>query len=108
MARNAPAPFLVLRQVGRCSAARYLPSGVLERSRVSANIEDLTCRACRTTFATSFNGYNKDAQEILGHHSPAFTLAVYRRPIATRKQRAVNALDRRLNVVPMRKKRGAA
>jgi integrase len=82
--------------------------GILERSRTAAEIPDLTYRMCRTTFATLFEGDIKDAQEILGHHSPAFTLSVYRRPIAARQQRAVNALDRRLNVVPIRKKRGAA
>jgi integrase len=58
---------------------------------------------CRTTFATLFEGDIKDAQEMLGHHSAAFTLQVYRKPIFARQQRAVEELDSRLKVVPIRK-----
>jgi hypothetical protein len=50
-----------------------------------------------------FEGDIKDAQEMLGHHSAAFTLQVYRKPIFARQQRAVEELDSRLKVVPIRK-----
>jgi hypothetical protein len=39
----------------------------------------------------------------MGHHSPAFTLAVYRKPIEERQRAAVEALDRRLKLVPKSK-----
>jgi hypothetical protein len=59
---------------------------------------------CRTTFATLFEGDVRDAQEVLGHHSPTFTLQVYRKPIAARQQGAVDAMGNRLrNVVTIRK-----
>jgi integrase len=80
---------------------------IVERARAVAQIPDLTFRMCRTTFATLFEGDIRDAQAILGHHSAAFTLQVYRKPIATRQQTAVEDLDRRLKVVPI-KKTGAA
>ena len=73
---------------------------MVEAARPVAKIPDLTFRMCRTTFATLFEGDIRDAQEILGHHSPGFTLAVYRKPIAARQQGAVDAMDQRLrNVV---------
>ena len=50
-------------------------------SRKAAKIPDLTFRMLRTTFATLYNGDLKDAQEILGHHSAAFTLERYRKPL---------------------------
>lgn len=74
-----------------------------DEARTAANIPDLTFRMCRTTFATLFEGDIKDAQEMLGHHSAAFTLQVYRKPIFARQQRAVEELDSRLKVVPIRK-----
>jgi integrase len=61
---------------------------------------------CRTTFATLFEGDLRDAQEILGHHSEAFTLRVYRKPIAERQRRAVEDLDARLKVVEIKRKAG--
>lgn len=45
----------------------------------------------------------RDAQEILGHHSATFTLQVYRKPVSARQQKAVDELDSRLKVVPIRK-----
>jgi integrase len=77
---------------------------ILETARAAAGIPDLTYRTCRTTFATLFDGDIRDAQEILGHHSAAFTLRVYRKPIAARQQGAVDAMDERLRrVVEIRK-----
>ena len=60
---------------------------------------------CRTTFTTLFDGDIRDAHAQLGHHSSAFTLQVYRKPVATRQQASIEDLDRRLKVVP---KKGAA
>ena len=57
---------------------------------------------CRTTFATLFEGDIRDAQEILGHHSAAFTLQVYRKPVSARQQKAVDELDSKLKTVPIR------
>ena len=74
---------------------------VERRARKSAQIPDLTYRMCRTTFTTLFEGDIRDAQEILGHHSPEFTLRVYRKPITERQQAAIEALDKRLNVIPI-------
>lgn len=76
---------------------------MVDRARVAAAIPDLTPRMCRTTFATLFEGDIKDAQAILGHHSAAFTLQAYRKPIAARQTAAIEALDQRLKVVPIRK-----
>ena len=77
---------------------------IVERARTAAQIPDLTFRMCRTTFATLFEGDIRDAQAILGHHSPAFPLPVYRKPISARSQTAVEDLDRRLKVVPIKKR----
>jgi integrase len=71
-----------------------------ERARVSAKIPDLTFRMCRTTFASLFEGDEADRTGIMGHHSPAFTLEVYRKPVTERQRGSVEALDRRLHVVP--------
>jgi|SRR5579871_301790 len=77
---------------------------IQETARTAAGISDLTYRMCRTTFATLFEGDIRDAQEILGHHSAAFTLQVYRKPVAARQQGAVDAMDKRLrNVVEIRR-----
>lgn len=73
--------------------------GIQTAARDAAKISDLTYRMCRTTFATLFEGDIKDAQAILGHHSPAFTLQVYRKPITSRQQGAVDAMDQRLRSV---------
>jgi integrase len=78
----------------------------LNSARKAAQIPDLTFRMCRTTFATLFEGDIRDAQAMLGHHSPAFTLKVYRKPVTARQQSAVEELDRRLKVIPIKK--GAA
>lgn len=76
---------------------------VVKRARSAAKIPDLTFRMCRTTFSSLFEGDTKDAQEILGHHSAAFTLQVYKKPLAERQQTAVEDVDRRLKVVPIKK-----
>jgi integrase len=76
---------------------------ILEHARSASKIPDLTFRMCRTTFATLFNGDIKDAQEILGHHSPQFTLATYRKSVSTRAAAGVEEMDKRLSrVVPIR------
>jgi len=79
---------------------------IVDRARTAAKIPDLTFRMCRTTFATMFDGDIRDVQEILGHHSAAFTLQIYRKPMTTRQQQAVDAMESRLKVVPIKK--GAA
>lgn len=76
---------------------------VVKRARSAAKIPDLTFRICRTTLSSLFEGDIKDAQEILGHHSAAFTLQVYKKPLAERQQTAVQDVDRRLKVVPIKK-----
>jgi integrase len=76
---------------------------VVKRARSAAKIPDLTSRMCRNTFGSLFEGDVKDAQEILGHHSAAFTLQVYKKPLAERQQTAVEDVDRRLKVVPIKK-----
>lgn len=78
---------------------------ILERVRKLSKIEDLNFRNCRTTFATLYNGDLKDAQEILGHHSAAFTLERYRKPLPERAAAASEDLDARLSakVIPIRK-----
>jgi len=78
---------------------------ILERARTAAEIPDLDFRMCRTTFATLYDGDLKDAQEILGHHSAAFTLERYRKPLPERAAAACEELDARLSpkVVPIRK-----
>ena len=60
---------------------------MIERARAAAKIPDLTPRMCRTTFSTLFEGDIRDAQEILGHHSTAFTLQVYRKPLSASRLR---------------------
>ena len=76
---------------------------MVDRARVAAAIPDLTPRMCRTTFATLFEGDISDAQAILGHHSAAFTLQTYRKPVTARQTEAIEALDRQFKVVPIRK-----
>jgi hypothetical protein len=78
---------------------------ILARARKASKIADLNFRMCRTTFATQYNGDLKDAQEILGHHSAAFTLERYRKPLPERAAAASEDLDARLSakVVPIRK-----
>ena len=67
-------------------------------------ISDLTFRMCRTTFATLFEGDEADRSSIMGHSSSALTLAIYRKPIMERRQQSVEELDRRLKVVPIKKR----
>jgi len=118
--RIAPLPASLREELGACVAshqhrlifphpdgkmARYDDGHMQEmrdRARAAAEIPDLTFRMCRTTFATLFDGDIRDAQAILGHHSPAFTLQVYRKPISARQQKAVDELDSKLKVVPIR------
>jgi integrase len=79
---------------------------MIDRARAAAGMPDLTFRLCRTTFATLYplvEGDIRDAQAILGHHSPAFTLQTYRKPVTARQTAAIEALDQKLKVVPIRK-----
>lgn len=62
-----------------------------------AEIPDLTFRACRTTFATLYEGDPRDAQAILGHSTVDLTMRIYRKPIAARQQASVEELDARLS-----------
>lgn len=76
---------------------------IVDRGR--AIVPGVSFRQCRTTFASLFDGDAADRTSIMGHHSEAFTLTQYRKPIQERRQRAVEAMDERLrNVVQMRKK----
>jgi integrase len=75
---------------------------LLDRARRRPK-SDLKFRMCRTTFATLFEGDIRDAQAILGHHSPTCTLQIYRKPVTARRQAAVNDLEKRLHVVPQKK-----
>ena len=79
---------------------------IQDRGR-ALGIPDLTFRMCRTTFATLFEGDEADRTSIMGHHSTQFTLERYRKPIMERRQRAVEALDKRLlKVVEITKRVG--
>jgi integrase len=80
--------------------------GLLERTRTTAQIPDLTFRMCRTTFATLFEGDIADVQASLGHHAAEFTLKHYRKPVTARHQAALEELDRKFKVVAI--KTGAA
>ena len=72
--------------------------------RGQAIIPDLSFHMCRTTFASLFDGDEADRSSIMGHTSTAFTLERYRKPIMERRQRSVEELDRRLKVVPIKKR----
>ncbi len=77
-------------------------TGVLARGRTL--VPDLSFRMCRTTFASLFQGDEADRTSIMGHHSTAFTLERYRKPIMERRQKSVEDLEQRLrNVVPIRR-----
>jgi integrase len=67
-------------------------------------IPGLTFRQCRTTFASLFQGDEADRTSIMGHTDTKFTLERYRKPIMERRQRSVEELDRRLKVVPIKKR----
>ena len=67
--------------------------------RAASGIEDLTFRMCRSTFATLFEGDVRDLEELLGHHSPEFSLKHYRKPRPSRQFEAVEAMERRLKLV---------
>lgn len=69
---------------------------MLERARAASGIPHLTYRMCRTTFATLWRGDIADVQAIAGHHSAAFTVENYRRPIAERQLAGADELERRL------------
>jgi hypothetical protein len=60
-------------------------------------------RMCRTT-GTLYDGGLKDCQDILDHHSGAFTLERYRKPVAERAA-ASEEVDAKLSakLVPIRK-----
>jgi integrase len=101
---EAPDTLLFVAPRGGVISAGIAGRFILERVRVAAGIPDLTFRMCRTTFATLFNGDMRDAQDILGHHSAAFTLEHYRKPVTERMVAAIEELDQRLTkVVPIRK-----
>ncbi len=76
---------------------------ILGRGR-ACGIPDLEFRMCRTTFASMFDGDEADRTSIMGHTSTEFTLARYRKPIQERRQESVEKLDRRLKVVPIKKR----
>jgi len=89
---------------GGVIAARLHGREILERARTASGIADLTFRQLRTTFGTLFDGDVKDLQTVLGHHSAAFTMDTYRKPLDARAAAATEDLDKRLsNVVPIRK-----
>jgi integrase len=75
---------------------------IIERGR--AIIPDLQFRMCRTTFATLFEGDEADRTSIMGHFDTKFTLEKYRKPLEERRKQAVEDLDRRLKVVPIKKR----
>ena len=79
---------------------------VLARGR-AVGIPDLDFRTCRATFATLFDGDAADRTSIMGHFDEKFTLEHYRKPLQERRQKAVEALDQRLKVVRIDKKRSA-
>lgn len=87
-------------KVCRRSAAQI--EDILTRGRLI--IPELTFRQCRTTFATLFDGDEADRSSIMGHTNTAFTLSRYRKPIMERRQQSVEELDRRLKVVPIKKR----
>ncbi len=68
-------------------------------------IPDITFRMCRTTFATLFDGEDADRTSIMGHFDEKFTNEAYRKPLADRRQKAVEKLDKRLNLVRIDRKR---
>jgi hypothetical protein len=76
-------------------------------TRRRALISDLTFRMCRTTFATLFEGDEADRTSIMGHTSTEFTLEKYRKPLQERRQKSIEELDKRLNMVRIDKKRSA-
>ena len=45
------------------------------------------------------------ARNVLSYHDEKFTLEVYRKPIQERRQKSIEALDKRLKVVRIDKKR---
>jgi integrase len=67
---------------------------ILDRGK--ALIPDLTFRMCRTTFGSLFEGDEGDRTSIMGHHSPDFTLKVYRKGVSDRSKSSVEDLDRRI------------
>ena len=89
---------------GGVIADRLYGRAILTRARKASGIADLTFRQLRTTFGTLFEGDVKDLQATLGHHSAAFTMDTYRKPLEARAAAATEDLDARLsNVVPIRK-----
>ena len=60
---------------------------------------------CRTTFATLYEGEEVDRTSIMGHFSTEFTRERYQRPVIDRRQLAVEALDKRLKVVRIDRKK---
>jgi len=71
--------------------------------RARAIIPDLEFRMCRTTFATLFEGDEADRTSIMGHFDTKFTLEKYRKPLEERRKQSVEELDRRPNVVPIKR-----
>ena len=92
--------------MARCHRNDGLLEAMVSRARSTTKIPDLTFRTCRTTFATLFEGDIADVQASLGHHAAEFTLRLYRKSVTARHPAAVEELDRKLKVVPI--KTGAA
>jgi integrase len=80
-------------------ATRLYGRAILARARKASGIADLTFRQLRTTFGTLFEGDVKDLQTVMGHHSAAFTMDTYRKPLEARAAAATEDLDKRLSNV---------
>lgn len=70
------------------------PKGAWAGAIARAGLEDrgLTPHSLRRTFATYYEGQDRDLQEILGHKDLSTTL-IYRRSRDERKRASVQALD---------------
>ncbi|MGD0669410.1 MAG: site-specific integrase [Bryobacteraceae bacterium] len=84
---------------GGVVATRLYGRAILARARKASGIADLTFRQLRTTFGTLFEGDVKDLQTVMGHHSAAFTMDTYRKPLEARAAAATEDLDKRLSNV---------
>jgi len=100
-----PGALLFAAPRGGVIADRLHGREIITRAREASGIADLKFRQCRTTFGTLFDGDVKDLQTVLGHHSAAFTMDTYRKPLPDRAAAATEALDTRLSakVIPIRK-----
>jgi integrase len=69
---------------------------LLRKAREDSKVPHLTYRACRTTFATLYDGDARDLQGMLGHAKLDTSMKFYRKPIFSRQQAAVDAMEARL------------